>query len=109
VSAVSREANVGVGVANRDCHAAYPGSRLCISTEILLTIDPPVPGEWARAFWDPVYDDRNGIDRTTHSTTNCYGITSTGFTGGVSVDPDGRLVSHTCVDPQPFACCAPVE
>jgi len=109
VSETARAADVGVGVANRDCFAAYAGSRVCISTEVAMTVDPPLPATRARMLWDPVYDDRGAVDRHTQATTGCYGLTRDNFVGGVAVDENGRLESYSCDVELPFACCAPPE
>jgi hypothetical protein len=114
--------DVGLFVFSRACHAEFSDSRMCLSEEILKTVQIPdgLAGDaWIQASIFagggsvnaavPFMVDASGVGGTS-SRINCSSAGSQSWSstsgGGLIVDFEGRISSVACADAHSIACCA---
>ncbi len=94
----------GIFAYNRACHAAHPGSRMCTTEEVGISVNPPIVGSPGEFAWvkttNPAWPLING--------ENCNAWTETDSEAALLKLEDGTLAGRGCDVPRRVACCIPV-
>jgi hypothetical protein len=108
--------DAGLFAFSRACHAEFPGSRMCVSPEILRT--SAIPAVLVGEAWvqpSPAAGSTSGIvdasgARSVGSNLTCgdFPTWSHASLRGLTVDFEGRFRAGLCDAPRPIACCAVV-
>lgn len=103
-------AGEGIFKLNKMCQQEFGRSRMCVSEEIMTTIDLPPITEEPEIIWGwvrPVLD--NGTAYLWNGEDTCNGWRATvGWSGWhLVVNNRGQFTSRKCEDPYPIACCSP--
>jgi hypothetical protein len=63
VTSTTFDGGQGVFTYNIGCHAAHRGSRMCTSTEVMNTVNPPIVGSSGETAWvRPVHQPGGSVD-----------------------------------------------
>ncbi len=95
------------------CQAAFPGSRMCISTEVVETVVVPL-GLTGQAWVQPDFRVGTGTGSAVDAASGLTGLanelTCDGWDDGnfsLTVDDTGAFDALACTGFHPVACCAP--
>jgi hypothetical protein len=114
VTSTTFDGGQGVFTYNIGCHAAHRGSRMCTSTEVMNTVNPPIVGSSGETAWvRPVHQPGGSVDlylldASGETALSCDGWSVTG-TYGLTIDlSDGVFYLNSCPSARKVTCCIPV-
>jgi hypothetical protein len=110
VTDTPRLGNVGLGVLNDDCHAKFPGARICRDEDLLNTLPWPKAAKTATVLVARIDGIAGSFGFSSGSHPNCTlngMVFGTGgqYSGHVVLDSSGDLKLIWCSEPTVTACC----
>jgi len=118
ITTATGNGTTGILAFNTMCNAEFPGSRMCISEELMNTVNPPqdYSGDaWIRPVFKPfaitgandqqLVAEASGVYFTPTQFTCSGWLATSGFSGLTVMLPSGSFRPLSCDTARPVACC----